>query len=345
MPPDRTPLLSEVFSLDNSHAWSSLCFPQTSLIRNNEMCHKQQIRILFVAIQFALPQYSTLRGWFGMFSRLTFVTFLDFAKQNWCWHFLGQHLSGIFQNVHYSKLNWALPVHTMFGYHESLIYFELQDCRTVQRKYRQLYWWGWCKYPNWIRCESFEHLWASRPKWVTLLLVHFPKGGAMNRFWLFNGISFYSLFYIRKIHLLHSQNVYNLICVISMCPKQVIMAIEKWWREEKRRKERGEKKRMKGKRNVVTQHIMQNPSSDFPGKKRKKKKKSNKGYMIKTRGDGLERWTGDQKVESSNPVWGTRKTLSFSQTKRECWLAVGVPNPCVYICTHTKDRVRTLTIT
>ena len=33
---------------------------------------------------------------------------------------------------------------------------------------------------------------------------HFPKGGATYRFWLFNGINFSSLFYIRKIHFLYT---------------------------------------------------------------------------------------------------------------------------------------------
>ena len=39
-------------------------------------------------------------------------------------------------------------------------------------------------------------------------------------------------------------------------------------------------------------------------------------------GDGmaqwLERWTGDPKVEDLNPVRSTRKTLSFSESKRLC---------------------------
>ena len=37
---------------------------------------------------------------------------------------------------------------------------------------------------------------------------NFPKGGAVYRIWLFNGISFSSLFYIKKIQLLHTQKVY-----------------------------------------------------------------------------------------------------------------------------------------
>ena len=39
-------------------------------------------------------------------------------------------------------------------------------------------------------------------------------------------------------------------------------------------------------------------------------------------GDGLaqwlEHWTGDLKVERSNPVRSTRKTLCFSESKRLC---------------------------
>ena len=64
------------------------------------------------------------------------------------------------------------------------------------------------------------------------------------------------------------------------------------------------------------------------------------------RGDGLavflERWTGDPKVEGLNPVRSMRKA-SFSESKRLCWLAVGVPNPRVYTqayerpCTYFKD--------
>ena len=37
---------------------------------------------------------------------------------------------------------------------------------------------------------------------------HSSKGCAMYRSWLFNGISFSSHFYIRKIHLLHTKKVY-----------------------------------------------------------------------------------------------------------------------------------------
>ena len=64
-------------------------------------------------------------------------------------------------------------------------------------------------------------------------------------------------------------------------------------------------------------------------------------------GDWLARWlecrTGDPKVEGSNPIRSTRKT--FSGSKRLCWLAVSVPNPCLYThaykrsCTHVKDPV------
>ena len=38
---------------------------------------------------------------------------------------------------------------------------------------------------------------------------HFPKGGAIYRFRLFNEISFSSLFYVRKRHLLHTHEVYK----------------------------------------------------------------------------------------------------------------------------------------
>ena len=45
----------------------------------------------------------------------------------------------------------------------------------------------------------------------------------------------------------------------------------------------------------------------------------------------LEHWTGDSKVEGSNPVRSTRETLCFFKSKRLCWIAVGVPNRlCVY---------------
>ena len=52
-------------------------------------------------------------------------------------------------------------------------------------------------------------------------------------------------------------------------------------------------------------------------------------------GQWLQCWTGDQKVEGSNPIRNTRKTFS----KRLCWLAIGVR---IYM--HTKDHVRTLKI-
>ena len=46
------------------------------------------------------------------------------------------------------------------------------------------------------------------------------------------------------------------------------------------------------------------------------------GLKLLVRGDGLaqwlERWTEDPKVEGSNPVRSTRKTLSFSESKRLC---------------------------
>ena len=45
-------------------------------------------------------------------------------------------------------------------------------------------------------------------------------------------------------------------------------------------------------------------------------------FLIFDRGDGLaqwlEHWTGDPKVEGSNPVRSTIKTLSFSESKRLC---------------------------
>ena len=54
-------------------------------------------------------------------------------------------------------------------------------------------------------------------------------------------------------------------------------------------------------------------------------------------GDGVaqlvERRTQDKKTGGSNPtcVRSTRKICeSFSESKMLCWLAVGVPNPCVY---------------
>ena len=50
------------------------------------------------------------------------------------------------------------------------------------------------------------------------------------------------------------------------------------------------------------------------------------------------------KVEGSNPVRSTRNVLSFSESKRLCWLAVGVPNPRVCIRMNTKDHVRKLKI-
>ena len=60
----------------------------------------------------------------------------------------------------------------------------------------------------------------------------------------------------------------------------------------------------------------------------------------------LERWTGDPKVEGSNFVRSTRKTLGFSESKRLCWLAVGVPHPRVYTYARILKTmtVRTLTI-
>ena len=59
----------------------------------------------------------------------------------------------------------------------------------------------------------------------------------------------------------------------------------------------------------------------------------------------VEHWTGDPKVEGSNPIRSTRKTSTFSESKRLCWLAVSVLNPRVYTheyerpCTHITDPV------
>ena len=54
---------------------------------------------------------------------------------------------------------------------------------------------------------------------------HFPKGGAMYRFWLFNEIGFSSLFYIRTIHLLQTQSVYK--CHLYKTINPSMRAI--WW--------------------------------------------------------------------------------------------------------------------
>ena len=65
-------------------------------------------------------------------------------------------------------------------------------------------------------------------------------------------------------------------------------------------------------------------------------------------GDGVaqlvERWTGDPKVEGSNPVRCTRKTLSFSDSKKGCVDSLSVCPTPVRIRTHTKDHVHTLKI-
>ena len=45
--------------------------------------------------------------------------------------------------------------------------------------------------------------------WSLLGYSQFPKGGAIYRFWLFNEISFSNLFYIRKIHFLHTKKEYT----------------------------------------------------------------------------------------------------------------------------------------
>ena len=47
----------------------------------------------------------------------------------------------------------------------------------------------------------------------------------------------------------------------------------------------------------------------------------------------LERWTGDHKIEGSNPVRSTKKPC-FSTSERLCWLAARVPNPHVYMETQ-----------
>ena len=78
-----------------------------------------------------------------------------------------------------------------------------------------------CKHSEHCPVSTVHKMWRSRPNWVTLQLVHFlgtatfPKGvPAMHRFWLFNKISFCSLFFstislIRKIHMSHTQKVYK----------------------------------------------------------------------------------------------------------------------------------------
>ena len=71
-------------------------------------------------------------------------------------------------------------------------------------------------------------------------------------------------------------------------------------------------------------------------------------YYIIIRGDRLaqwlERWTGDPKVEGLNPVMSTRKTEFFRVKKVVPSRYRCAQPPCVYICTHTKDHVRTLKI-
>ena len=74
------------------------------------------------------------------------------------------------------------------------------------------------------------------------------------------------------------------------------------------------------------------------------------GVRCTMRGDGvaqwLERWTGDPKVEGSNPVKSTRKSLSF-QSQKGCADSLSVcPNlVCIHAhayerpCTHVKDPV------
>ena len=62
-------------------------------------------------------------------------------------------------------------------------------------------------------------------------------------------------------------------------------------------------------------------------------------------GDGfaqwLKRWTGDPKVEDSNPVRSTRKTRIFFRVKKVVLACCPTP---VYIRAHTKDHVRMLKI-
>ena len=65
---------------------------------------------------------------------------------------------------------------------------------------------------------------------------------------------------------------------------------------------------------------------------------NNKVLVWQRWGDGLvqwwERWTGDQKVESLNPVRSTRSQKGCAD------VAVGVPSPRVY--TQKYDHVLTL---
>ena len=58
----------------------------------------------------------------------------------------------------------------------------------------------------------------------------------------------------------------------------------------------------------------------------------------------LERWTGDLKVEGSNPVRSTRKTEFFRVKNVVLTRCRCAQPPCVCIRTHTKYHVRTLKI-
>ena len=66
-------------------------------------------------------------------------------------------------------------------------------------------------------------------------------------------------------------------------------------------------------------------------------------------GDGLaqwlERWTGDPKVERSNPVRSTKNNFEFFRGNKGCADSLSVcPTPVCSIRSHTKDHVRTLQI-
>ena len=69
---------------------------------------------------------------------------------------------------------------------------------------------------------------------------------------------------------------------------------------------------------------------------------------IRLVGDGVaqlvERWTRNPKDWGSNPVRSTGNICEFSAESKMCWLAVGVPNLRVYICTHKNYHVRTIKI-
>ena len=52
----------------------------------------------------------------------------------------------------------------------------------------------------------------------------------------------------------------------------------------------------------------------------------------------VERWSGDPKVERSNPVRSTRKTLSFSQSKKVVLTRCRCSQAPVCIRTHVYER-------